>query len=83
MENLSLQMVLLKSGIVLVYDVLEISSMTTAALKSSAFVCLQRICPGVSSEGFPGRSLETEMAGGCVAGRIRNTQCSRLLVGHF
>lgn len=76
-------MVLLKSRIILMYDVLGISSKTMATLKSSVFVCLQRLCPGVCSKGLPERSLDTELAGGCVAGRIRNTQCSRLLVGHF
>lgn len=81
--NLSFQMVLLKSRIILMYDVLGISSKTMATLKSSVFVCLQRLCPGVCSKGLPERSLDTELVGGCVAGRIRNTQCSRLLVGHF
>lgn len=76
-------MVLLKSRIILVYDLLEIRSKTTATQKSSVFVCLQRLCCGVSNGGFPGRSLDTEMSGGCVAGGIRNTQCSRLLVVHL
>lgn len=83
MVNLELQMVLLKSRIILVYDLLEISSKTMAILESSVAVCLQRSCPGVSNKGFPGRSLDIEMAGGSVADRIRSTQCSRLLVGHF
>lgn len=83
MVSLSLQMVLLKSSITLAYDQLEISSKTMATQKSSVFVCLQRLCPGRSNEGFSGRSLDTEMAGGCVAGKIRSTQCSRLLVEYF
>lgn len=83
MVNLSLQMVLLKSRIILVCDLLEISSKTPAALRSLGSVYLQRLYPGVSNEGFRGRSLDIEMAGGSVAGRIRSTQCSRLLGGAF
>lgn len=37
MVNLGLQMVLLKSSIILVYDLLEISPKTTATLKEFSF----------------------------------------------